>query len=127
MADILSHYELREAWPILSREDRTEGFRLLSRVDAEELFFSLNAHAQAELIQDLPPSEQRLWMRLLAPDDAADLIQEAPPAQREVLLTLLDEPTRREVSVLLAYAEDEAGGLMNPRFARLRPDMTADE
>jgi magnesium transporter len=28
---------------------------------------------------------------------------------------------------LLAYAEDEAGGLMNPRFARLRPDMTVDE
>ncbi len=31
----------------------------------------------------------------------------------------------REVGALLAYAEDEAGGLMNPRFARLRPDMTS--
>jgi magnesium transporter len=31
------------------------------------------------------------------------------------------------VSALLAYAEDEAGGLMNPRFARVRPDMTVDE
>jgi len=28
---------------------------------------------------------------------------------------------------LLAYKEDAAGGLMNPRFARVRPDMTADE
>jgi magnesium transporter len=28
---------------------------------------------------------------------------------------------------LLAYAEDRAGGLMNPRYARLRPDMTVDE
>jgi magnesium transporter len=28
---------------------------------------------------------------------------------------------------LLAYAEDDAGGLMSPRFARLRPDMTVDE
>ena len=27
----------------------------------------------------------------------------------------------------MAYAEDEAGGLMNPRFARVRPDMTVDE
>ena len=31
------------------------------------------------------------------------------------------------MSALLAYAEDEAGGLMNPRFARVRPDMTVDE
>lgn len=28
---------------------------------------------------------------------------------------------------LLAYQEDAAGGLMSPRFARLRPDMTIDE
>ena len=28
---------------------------------------------------------------------------------------------------MLAYAEDAAGGLMNPRFARVRPDMTVDE
>jgi magnesium transporter len=31
------------------------------------------------------------------------------------------------VTALLAYAEDEAGGLMSPRFVRLRPDMRADE
>jgi magnesium transporter len=30
------------------------------------------------------------------------------------------------VIALLAYKEDEAGGLMNPRFARLRPDTTVD-
>jgi magnesium transporter len=35
--------------------------------------------------------------------------------------------TRREVSALLAYEEDEAGGLMSPRFARVRPEMTVDE
>jgi magnesium transporter len=69
-------------------------------------------------------------MRLLAPDDAADLIQEAiqeaGSEQRDELLSLLDEPTRKEVIALLAYNEDEAGGLMNPRFARLRPEFTVD-
>ena len=64
----------------------------------------------------------------LPPDDAADLIQEAPRGRSaSALLALLDEPTRKEVTALLAYAEDEAGGLMNPRYARLRPDMTVDE
>ena len=49
------------------------------------------------------------------------------PRSAAALLALLDEATRREVSALLAYAEDDAGGLMSPRFARLRPDMRADE
>ena len=67
-------------------------------------------------------------MRLLPPDDAADLVQAAaarPSATGS--LALLDDTTRREVTALLAYAEDEAGGLMNPRFARVRPDATVDE
>jgi magnesium transporter len=75
----------------------------------------------------LPPGERRLWMRLLAPDDAVDVIQEAPPENREALLAILDDVTRREVKGLLDYAEDEAGGLMNTRYSRLRPEMTVDE
>ena len=43
------------------------------------------------------------------------------------MLALLDEATRREVTALLAYSEDNAGGLMNPRYVRVRPEMTVDE
>ena len=66
-------------------------------------------------------------MRQLPPDDAADLCQQAPAETREALLHLLDDPTRKEVSALLTYAEDAAGGLMSPRYVRLRPDMSVDE
>jgi magnesium transporter len=118
--------ELREAWWVLTQEDRLAGFRLLEPEDAEEFFFDLSARDQYELLQSLNRGERRLWIRLLAPDDAADLIQEADTDERDGLLALLDEPTRKEVNALLAYAEDEAGGLMSSRFARVRPDMTVD-
>ncbi|HZF13814.1 MAG TPA: magnesium transporter [Thermoanaerobaculia bacterium] len=123
----LSAAELDEAWRLLSRADRVEGFTLLPRTEAEEFLLGLSPKDQAELILDLPPAERRLWVRLLEPDDAADLLQAVPLAERESLLGLLDAPTRKEVKALAAYAEDEAGGLMNPRFARVRPDMTVDE
>ncbi|HWE22808.1 MAG TPA: magnesium transporter, partial [Myxococcales bacterium] len=126
-AETLSPEELREAWPILSPEDRLEGLRLLSRDCAEDLFFELPSAEQAAVVLGLPPAERRSWVRLLPPDDAADMIQAAPPEDREALLQLLDETTKREVSALLAYEEDRAGGLMHPRFARLRPDMTVEE
>jgi magnesium transporter len=123
----LSGEELRDAWPVLSRADRVAGFRLLSRDQAEELFLALGDREHAELLEDLPPAEARSWIRLLPPDDVADCLQQADPARREQLAALLDESTRAEVRALLAYAEDEAGGLMSPRFARLRPDMRVDE
>ena len=119
--------ELQDAWPVLSAEERLEGLRLLTYGEAEDFLLSLPARDQAELILATNANERRSWMRLLPPDDAADVVQEAPEGDREGLLAVLDEPTRKEVAALLAYAEDDAGGLMNPRYARLRPDMSADE
>lgn len=128
MADVnFTPSELYEAWPVLSLEERVEGFEFLKREDAEDFFLQLGARDRAQLLTALPAGERRLWLRLLAPDDAADVIQEASPEEREGLLALLEEATRREVKGLLVYAEDEAGGLMNPRYSRLRADMTVDE
>jgi magnesium transporter len=119
---------LASSWSALSPQERREKFQTLPRTDAEELFLNLNTHDQAELLQEISNHlEKRSWVRLLAPDDVADLIQELGPDLKEEILNLLDPQTRREVIVLLAYAEDNAGGLMSSRFARLRPDMTADE
>ena len=115
--------DLRDAWPALDLDERLEGFRLLDPGEAESLLEGLEAREQCGLLLALNPAERQLWMRQLAPDDAADAVQAAAPEQREALLVALDAPTRREVSALLAYAEDEAGGLMSPRYVRLRPDM----
>src|SRR5882724_3331105 len=119
--------ELYDAWPLLSMEERVEGFEFLQREQADDFFLQLSARDRAQLVLALPVGERRLWIRLLAPDDAADLIQEAPADERENMLSLLDDQTRREVKGLLDYAEDEAGGLMNTRYSRLRADMTVDE
>ena len=123
----LAAEDLEEGWILFSPEDRVVAFKELPRPEAEDFFLSRSARDQEELLLALPSEERRSWIRLLPPDDAADLVQAAPADERNGLLALLDDRTRMEVTALLAYAEDEAGGLMNPRFARVRPDMTADE
>lgn len=126
--ELVSAADLRSAWPILSIDERLEGFSLLLPDEAAPFFLELSSHEQASLLLAMPGSQRIFWIRLLAPDDAVDLLQEVEdPDQRHLLWALLDGPTRKEVTALLAYEEDEAGGLMNPRFARVRPDMTADE
>ena len=126
-ADTSDAVRLWEQWPALSVEERVSQFKQLPSNQADEFFLSLEPREQATLLLTLPRGEQRLWLRLLPPDDAADLIQEASGEERERLLELLDEVTRQEVRALLAHAEDDAGGLMNPRFARIRSEMTVGE
>jgi magnesium transporter len=124
----LTASDLEETWRLLSPEDRLEAFLDLPRPEAEDFFLGLSAREQADLLAAMPPGQRRSWMRLLPPDDAADLVQQvSEESEREELLSLLDEQTRHDVMALLAYAEDDAGGLMNPRYARVRPDATVDE
>ncbi|MDQ2670029.1 MAG: magnesium transporter [Gemmatimonadota bacterium] len=117
---------LLEAWPILSAEERLEGFELLDPVAAADFFLALSTRDQAELVEQLGIERSRPWIRLLAPDDAADLIQAFPDESRSTILGLLDPAAHREVLALLVYAEDAAGGLMNPRYMRLRPEITVE-
>ena len=118
---------LQEHWSAFPLHERRERFSHLVRTEAEELFLSLKAHEQAELIAEASPLEKRSWIRMLAPDDVADLIQALGPESKDEILELLDGRTRREVTALLAYAEDNAGGLMSSRFVKLRANMTVDE
>jgi magnesium transporter len=126
-ADGLTLDDLRDIWGALSSAERVEGFQLLPRPEAEDLFLGLPGDDMAALVLALPADERRSWLRLAPPDDVADLIQRAPADRHGALLALLDEPTRQEVAGLLAYGEDEAGGLMSTRYARVRPEMSVDE
>ena len=119
---------LLEEWPGLSCEERRRHFAELAPEEAQALLEHLSASEVYELIRDCPPEEQRKWLSRLPPDDIADLVQQVEEEEeRERLLNLLDPRVRAETVGLLVYAEDVAGGLMNPRFARIRPEMTVAE
>ncbi len=125
--DDFSLENLLDNWQGLTHAQREEVFAILGRIDQEELFINLSSDYQAELFEEIPHGEKRSWIRLLAPDDIADLIQNLHEDTQAEALRYLDYATLVEVKALLAYAEDEAGGLMNSRFARLRPEMTVEE
>ena len=107
--------------------ERVQGSQLLQQDDVEDFFLHLSAKDKAKLALALPLGERKLPMKLLAPDDAVDVVHQVPNEEREGLLSLLDDKTRREVKGLVEYAEQKAQGLINPRYARLRPQMSIDE
>ena len=75
-----------EVWASLTDVEKKATFRILPRSEAEEIFLNLPSHDQYELLNELQPLELRSWIRLLAPDDAADLIQEVKSEIRPQLL-----------------------------------------
>ncbi|MBQ7503180.1 magnesium transporter [bacterium] len=113
-------------WPRLESERRIELFRALPLDEAENLIDCMNINDQAELLATMNVSERRSWLRYLDLDDIADILLELPKEEADEWLGLLDARTHDKVSALLAYAEDDAGGLMNPSFARVRPTMTVE-
>jgi magnesium transporter len=99
--DTASHTFLHSQWAETPPKERMASFRLLPLADAQEFYRELSTRHQYEIVSFLPEREQTVWMRLLAPDDAADLLQEAPEHDRPRLLQLLDQITRDDVHALL--------------------------
>ena len=51
---------------------------MLGATEAADFFLALSTHDQSDLLQELGPERSRPWMRVLAPDDAADVLQALP-------------------------------------------------
>jgi|SRR5271165_6803480 len=96
--------ELLDQWPRLRKSERVAKFEGLPREYMDNRFLELDARSQSELVLALPEGERRLYIRLLAPDDAADLIQHSPQREREYLFGLLDDMTRVDAKALLGLS-----------------------
>jgi len=96
----------------------------------------LTVERQAEIINDLDTDTRKVFLRIYASeeiagflnrldsDDAADIINELPIQQREEVLSGLDTELRIQVTELLRYEDNVAGGLMAKELIKARGDWT---
>ncbi len=100
---------------------------LLYEFNAEESKYVMDflpIEMQAEIISDLdpetrknflkvyPPTEITNFLNQLASDDTADILNELPIKEREEVLANLEPELKVQVTELLRYEENVAGGLM---------------
>lgn len=120
-------YKLAEIWSSLGESEKESFLEKLPREQLSVLFLELDTFDQKQLLKSVPPATRKKWIKILEPDDLADLLREVSEQEKEETLSYLGDNARKEVKALLAYAEDEAGGLMNPRFIRIRPELLVEE
>jgi magnesium transporter len=115
---------------------------LLHEFNTEESKYVMDllpVQVQSEIIRDLESETRRDYLKVytsaeiaalvnyLDSDDAADLLSELPVKTREQVIAGLDKDLRHQVTELLIYEENVAGGLMAKELIKARATWTVVE
>ncbi|CAN5255394.1 magnesium transporter [soil metagenome] len=131
---LLAQAELRqypnEAAPLLERMPTHEAADLFEGQEpglAADTLRRLRADRAGDVIQVLSEPAATRILAALEPTVAAALVARLDDEARAVRLAALDQTLARELSELMEYPPDVAGGLMDPRVTAFRPETTALE
>ncbi|MFP4562670.1 MAG: magnesium transporter [Spirochaetia bacterium] len=116
--------DLAEIWDDLSREEAVKIFLQLTMDRKIEMLNALPFNEQEEIIEVLSGENLKLLFAELEPDDIVDLMQRVSPEIRRAVWENLSEESRRETLFLLRFDEDDAAGLMTPRYMAVRSGVT---
>ena len=136
--ELLRCENLDEALALFDRlhpADRGELLVKLPQETQQDIIGEMTYQATAKIFEYTDPDEAVQVARPISPRVLADILDETDAdVAADVLRGVSDEQTtqtlesmtqRREVIPLLKYADDTAGGLMNPEFLAVNRDLTA--
>ena len=140
MRQVRQHLELQESEPALAL------FSALHPADQAELLSEVGLEHQQGLLRVLAPEESARILEQMEPEEAAkmfremgtpalsEILDEAPPdVAADILRQLPEERSQEalegmeegeEVTRLLKYSDESAGGIMTPEYLSVRDDMT---
>ncbi len=120
----LSGYEIADLWDNFSDEESLRIFLLIDQDKRGDLISELQTYEQEHLIRELSEGVTKSLLNEMEPDDLVDLIQSVSPQLRSAVWEQLSPETRQETTFLLRFDEDDAAGLMTPRYAAILGNIT---
>lgn len=116
IAEILDEVNLEEAMYVI---------KLLDSETTSEVLMELDEDNRQKVLRNLSSKEIAEEVEELDTDDAADIIAElSAERQREVIHHIEDKDHQAEITELLAYDEDTAGGLMAKELVKVYETWT---
>jgi magnesium transporter len=99
----------------------------LLKVDLDgDVLVEVNDEVRAGLIRDTSADDLVQAVADLDIDDLADILNDLPDVVVTEVLRAMDRQDRERLAKVMSYAEDSAGGLMNPDVVTVRPDVSLD-
>jgi magnesium transporter len=118
-AEILTHLSISEQNKLFER--------LLDIELTTSIFTYLDEDTRRELLPQLSTDRLVAIVRLLPPDDATDILGSMPPKRLTEMMDHLPEPLAAQITKLLSYDPQTAGGLMTTNFVALADTSTVAE
>ena len=103
---------------------------VLDSIDAEttgETLYELEADMRNLVINQLDNEQITDILEEMEADEAADVLSDLPEQKAQELLDMMDQEDAEDIQELLEHEEDSAGGLMNPEFLKLAPEITVGQ
>ncbi len=122
--DSIPLLDLAENWDLLNEDQQIQVFLLLDMETKVSLINDLSNIAQEYLIKMLSEHNIRIILSEMEPDDIADVLQSVSPDIRKLVWMNLGEEVKKETVFLLRFDEDDAAGIMTPRYMAVPSSRT---
>ncbi len=119
--------DLAELLEEMDREERVEVMHALSHEDAAEVLEATEPGVQANILRSLPAERASDILEEMEPHEAADALGELPRETASDLIVRMEPEAGAEISRLLAYPPDSAGGRMTLDFIAIPASYTAEQ
>ncbi len=126
LLNALNPAEIADLLESLPPTQRAIVWELVDLEDEGGVLVEVNDEVRNSLISQMDSAEVVAAAASLDIDDLADLVSELPDAITREVLRSLDASDRQSLQAVLEYAEDSAGGLMNPDTLTVRSDVNAE-
>lgn len=123
----ISISELLDLWDDLTEEEELKIFTMLDLEKKVDLITSLPPSKQEALITSLTAENKKILLEEMEPDDITDFIQSVSPDVRKYVWNNLSEDAKEETRFLLRFDEDDAAGLMTPRYLAIQANLTVKQ
>ena len=125
---LLSEFHFADIAEILDELDLEDAIYVIKLLDSEttsDILKELDEDIREKVLENLSAKEIAEEVEELDSDDAADIIGELPEErQQEVISRIEDEEHKAEITELLTYDEDTAGGLMAKELVKVYETWT---
>ncbi|GAB1409448.1 magnesium transporter [Desulfovibrionales bacterium] len=111
----------------LSLEDQLEYILEMDVEDASESIAEMERHERNALVRRMPAAFAANILEQMSPDDAADILKDLDESVRQRIFTQLEREDAEEISDLLQFDPDSAGGVMNTEILALDQNMNAQQ
>ena len=117
IANILLQLKLKQQLVLLEKLDRETSSEVLNNLQDSPSILG-------DIVEQIPTDRLSNAIEDMPQDDAADFVGLLDDEKAEALLEELPEKDREELTNLLQYDEESAGGLMTPYVVAIRRDQT---